>query len=139
MKDLELFKMSMDIDVRWGDMDAFQHVNNTVYLKWVEAARVEYLSKYIVEDLKGQRIGPILARTDIRYIYPITYPDTVTVGFRVAEIRDDRLLCECKIYSKKHQVLSAITYNTVMAYDFKEMRKVDVPIDWIMRIQAVEE
>jgi acyl-CoA thioester hydrolase len=140
MEDLDLFKLKIEIDVRWGDMDAFKHVNNTVYLKWVEAARVEYLREHIVgDDLRNHRLGPILARTDIRYIYPITYPDRVTVGFRVAEIRDDRLMCECKIYTHEHQRLSAIAYNTVMAYDFEAMRKADIPIGWIMKIQEVED
>lgn len=138
-KELKSFKLRLDIPVRWGDMDAFQHVNNTVYLKWVEHARVEYLRQHIISIFDKMTLGPILARQDIRYIFPITYPDTVIVGFRVAEIQEDRLLCESKIYSKKHQRLSAIAYNTIMAYDFNGLRKADIPVDWVMKIQDVED
>lgn len=138
-KELSSFKHQMEIDVRWGDMDAFQHVNNTVYLKWVEHARVEYLSTHIISVFNKMTLGPILARQDIRYIFPITYPDTVLVGFRVAEIQEDRLLCESKIYSKKYSRLSAIAYNTIMAYDFNSLRKADIPVDWVMKIQDVED
>ena len=34
--------VAVDRPVRWGDMDAFQHVNNTVYFRWFECARLEY-------------------------------------------------------------------------------------------------
>lgn len=138
-KDLKVFKLKLDIPVRWGDMDAFQHVNNTVYLKWVEHARVEYLRQHIISIFNKMTLGPILARQDIRYIFPITYPDTVTVAFRVVEIQDDRLLCESKIYSQKYERLSAIAYNTIMAYDFNALRKTDIPVDWVMKIQELED
>jgi acyl-CoA thioester hydrolase len=137
MKDLKDFNLTTEITVRWADMDVFKHVNNAEYVRWVECARVEYLMK-IAGDLKGNALGPILARTDIRYIFPITFPDTVIVGFRVMEIRDDRLICECKIFSKKYERLSAIAYNTIMAYDFNNLRKTDIPIEWVMNIQDFE-
>ena len=137
-KELQSFRLQVEIPVKWGDMDAFQHVNNTVYLRWIEHARVEYIAKVFNSDLRSTVLGPILARTDIRYIFPLTYPDTVVVGFRVSEIQDDRLICESKVFSSKHQRLSAICYNTIMAYDFRALNKTDIPVDWIMKIQDWE-
>jgi len=138
-KELESFKLQIELPVRWGEMDAFQHVNNSVYIKWVEQARVEYLRQNIIGAFNKMTLGPILSRQDIRYIFPITYPDTVIVGYRVTEIQEDRILCESKIYSKKYQRLSAISYNTIMAYDFNGLRKTDIPVDWVMKIQEVED
>jgi len=138
-KELSPFKLQLELPVRWGEMDAFQHVNNTVYLKWVEQARVEYLRRFVLGNLDQITMGPILARQDIRYIFPITYPDTVIVGYRVSEIQEDRLLCEAKIYSKKYERLSAIAYVTIMAYDFSALRKADIPVDWVMKIQEIED
>lgn len=138
--ELNAFKFKTEIDVRWGDMDAFQHVNNTVYVRWVEVARTEYIINHIIQDgMKTHNPGPILARTDIRYVFPVTFPDRVTVGFKVATIEDDRLICECKIFSQRHERLSAIAYNTIMAYDFDKLRKADIPVDWIMHIQDFED
>lgn len=138
-KELAPYKLRVDIPVKWGDMDAFQHVNNTVYLKWIEHARVEYLRLHVLGSLDKMSVGPILARQDIRYIFPITYPDTVIVGYRVAQIEEDRLLCEAKVWSKTHNRLSAIAYVTIMAYDFVGLRKADVPVDWVMKIQELED
>ena len=139
MKELDSYKLQMDIPVRWADMDAFRHVNNTIYLQWAEIARIAYLTKYITGSLENIALGPILSRQDCRYIFPIKFPDTVLVCFKVAEIQEDRLICECKVFSRKHGKLCAIIYNTIMAYDFIHLRKAEIPIDWVMKIQDIED
>ena len=139
MKDLDSYKVKLDVPVRWADMDAFRHVNNTIYLKWAEMARIEYLTKYITGSLDNITLGPILSRQDVRYIFPVKFPDTVLVCFKVVEIQEDRLICECKIFSKKYEKLSAIIYNTIMAYDFINLRKAEIPVDWVMKIQDIED
>lgn len=139
MKELAKYPVNLEIPVRWADMDAFKHVNNVIYLQWVEMARIEYITKYLTGDLNNISLGPILARQDCRYIFPVNFPDTVHVGCRVSEIQDDRLIFEAKIYSQKYEKLCAIVYNTVMAYDFVNLRKADIPVDWVMKIQDVEE
>ena len=138
MKELKDYPVKLEIPVRWSDMDAFVHVNNGIYLKWVEIARVEYFTKYITGDMNRVGLGIILAKQVCTYIFPITFPDTVHIGFRVVEILDDRLLCEAKIYSEKYKKLCAIAKNTVMAYNFTTLRKGDIPVDWIMKIQEIE-
>lgn len=139
LKELEKYNLKLEIDVRWADMDAFNHVNNAIYLKWVECARVEYLTNNVT-GLFGEKIlGPILARQDCRYIFPMKFPDTAIIGFRVNEIGEDRLLCEASVYSKKHQKLSAIVYNTVMAYNFQKLEKSYIPNEWIEKIENFEQ
>lgn len=139
MKELSKYPVQLEIPVRWADMDAFKHVNNVIYLQWAEMARIEYLTTHITGDLSNINLGPILARQDCRYIFPITFPDTVCLGCRVSEIQEDRLTFEVKIYSKKYNKLCAIVYNTVMAYDFVNLRKSEIPVDWVMKIQEIEE
>lgn len=70
--------LAVEIPVAWGDMDAFGHVNNAVFVRWFETARVDYL---IRAGLMGPRrpdgAGPILARVAVDYRAPVDYPDTV--------------------------------------------------------------
>ena len=42
---LQSFRAVIDIPVKWGDMDAFQHVNNTIYFRYFESVRIAYLEK----------------------------------------------------------------------------------------------
>ncbi len=126
------FKVTVEIPVQWGEMDSAQHVNNVIYLKWVEAARVKFFLELNGGKLVNQEnIGPIVAWQDCKYIYPIKYPDTVIVGIRKLEVLDDRLITEAKIFSKTHNRLAAISKQQCMAYDFKVRRKAPLPLNWI--------
>ncbi|WP_230968798.1 acyl-CoA thioesterase [Nitrogeniibacter aestuarii] len=65
--------------VRWGDMDAYAHVNNTVYFRYCEQARVEWVEAlgFPVHSEAGQ--GPVIINAACTFLVPITYPATVIV------------------------------------------------------------
>ena len=72
-------------------MDAFQHLNNVVYFRYFEDARITYFEKVgMLERMEAEGEGPILASTQCRYRIPITYPDQVSVGSCVRELTDGR-------------------------------------------------
>ena len=75
----------IEIPVAWGEMDSLGHVNNTVYLRWFESARIGYFREVgILERIQSEGIGPILARATLDFKIPVTYPDTVAVTTRVS-------------------------------------------------------
>jgi len=122
--------VTLELPVQWGNMDAAQHVNNTVYLRWMESARIEMFKKMHGGDFKFRRIVPILAWQDCKYIFPVTYPDTVVISLDIIELMEDRVLCEGKIYSKNHDRLAAISKTLLMAYDMEELKKHPFPEAW---------
>jgi len=131
------FPVKIKIPVRWGDMDAFEHVNNVAYIRWNEDARIAYMKK-LSKKLHDAKIGPILARQDIKYIYPVVFPDTIHIGIRVCEILKDRLIFETKMWSKKSMRLTAIVHSTVMAYSLDKKEKTDIPEKWLKEIKKIE-
>ena len=66
------------IPVRWGDMDAYGHVNNTVYFRFMEQARVEWCEEVGVEVRPGG-LGPVIINASCTFLIPMTYPGTVEV------------------------------------------------------------
>ncbi len=68
----------LEMDVRWGDMDALGHVNNTVYFRYMEQARVSWL-----ESLQGSIIegpsGPVIINASCTFLVPIVYPGRIVV------------------------------------------------------------
>ncbi len=125
---------SIEIPVQWGDMEAAQHVNNIVYLRWMESARLPLFTKLNAGKMEFAEIGPILAWQDCKYIFPVTYPDTVVVQLDVTSLKDDGIICTGKIYSKRHNKLAAISNKTTMAYDYRQMVKSEIPDSWKKRI-----
>lgn len=70
--------LSSLIPIRWGDMDAYGHVNNTVYFRYMEQARCEWLERlgYTVGPV-GE--GPVIVNAACTFLQPLTYPGTVEV------------------------------------------------------------
>ena len=127
--------VSLDVMVHWGDMDAMCHVNNIVYLKWVESTRLLLFEKLVDTTIGKEEIGPILAWSDMKYISPVVYPDTVHIDFNITEIGEDRLHGEAKLYSKAQNKLVALSKNTLKAYNLKLLKKAEIPEHWRTVIQ----
>ena len=57
----EKYNVISEFKVHWGDMDAAQHVNNLVYLKWSESGRIDYFKALCVStEFGASEKGPIL-------------------------------------------------------------------------------
>ncbi len=67
----------VELPLLWGDMDAFAHVNNTVYLRWFESARIAWFERAGIAGRGDGGVGPILASTHCRFVRPLTYPDVI--------------------------------------------------------------
>ena len=124
------------IHVQWGDMDALQHVNNTVYLRWVESTRLLLFDQLIDSTVGKAAIGPILAWQDIKYIAPVVYPDTVHVFFNITALEEDRIQGEAELFSMERNRLVALSKNTLMAYDTNARKKAAIPLHWQEKIEA---
>ncbi|MHB1427130.1 MAG: acyl-CoA thioesterase [Rhodocyclaceae bacterium] len=67
------------IPVRWGDMDALGHVNNTVYFRFAEQARIDWLVAQGIADIVNVEEGPVIINASCTFFKPITFPATVEV------------------------------------------------------------
>lgn len=127
----------MEVPVLWGEMDALQHVNNTVYFRYFENARIAYFEKLAVWDyMKRTGIGPILASTQCRFKIPLTYPDTVSIGTKVSDIGLDRLTMEYYVVSHKHQQIAAEGNGLIVIFNYHTNKKTELPTEIKERILA---
>jgi acyl-CoA thioester hydrolase len=68
----------IEVPVRWGDLDAFGHVNNTVFHRFIEEARVTWF-RALSTDWANETSAPILAAATVNYRRPIGWPETLRV------------------------------------------------------------
>ena len=134
------FPVRLSVPVAWGEMDAYQHLNNTVYLRHFESARVRYLELCGLEALKREeQIGGILRDTYCRFRAPVEYPDTLLVGGRVTEVGEDRFAMAYAIWSEGKKMLVAEGTGTVVCYDYRRQCKTPFPPSIVTRIRELEE
>src|SRR5215211_3005131 len=109
------FPVVVEQAVAWGEMDAYRHVNNVAYFRYFENARLEYFRRLGWEAFEAATgVGPILAATAARFRRPLTYPDTIAVGARVARVEADRLVLEHKIVSRRLGAVAAEGEGTIV-------------------------
>lgn len=125
--------------VDWGDMDSFQHVNNVVYIRYFENARVEYFQRmdwnaYLAET----GIGPILGTVQARFRRAVTYPDTLQVGVRVVSMDVDRYTMDYRIVSTKQDDLVTTGDTVVVTFDYRAGTKTAIPEEMRKRIERIE-
>lgn len=141
-KELQAFAFRTEIKVQWGELDAANHVNNTVYLRWFETARVDYLQALgypIIQDESENNLpGIILGKQDCKYLFPVTFPDTIIAGLTITELQTDRFVAHCKMFSTRHQRLVAIANATCVLYDYKKLQKAVMPEEFRRRVEALE-
>jgi acyl-CoA thioester hydrolase len=143
MADQELlsnFPVRVEFPIAWGDMDAFQHVNNTRYFRFFEDARIAYFERTgLIEDsgLPGG-IGPILAETSCRFKYPVTYPDTMHVGARVVSLGQDRFEMVYRVVSESAQRVAAEGKALVVSFDYAAGEKAPLPDEWVEHVENIE-
>ena len=71
--------------IRWGDMDAMGHVNNTVYFRFMEQARISWFNALVPEREAWQSTGIVIVNASCNYKRAITYPGTVEIRLLVGE------------------------------------------------------
>ena len=81
------YPASVRIEVRYRDLDPLGHVNNAVYLSYLELARVRYFERLgVLGGALGRGEAPVVARVEVDYRRPIYLGDTVWVGARVVRV-----------------------------------------------------
>jgi acyl-CoA thioester hydrolase len=137
---LKEYKIIVECRVNWGDMDAFRHVNNVVYFRYLENARVAYGEKAGTADrMETEGLGPILKWTDCKYIRPMAYPDTALVGTRALGIEGGELKMGYTVVSAAQNAVAAVGASIGVFYDYRNRRRIDFPDDVIERMEKLEE
>jgi acyl-CoA thioester hydrolase len=134
------FPTVIDLPVAWGEMDSLRHVNNVVYFRYFENARIAHFEKLGVWEFMNQTgIGPILASIQCKFKIPLTYPDTVSVGTRISRIEEDRFVMEYRAVSHKAQATAAEGEGVIVSYNYRENKKTPLPEELKQRIRALEQ
>ena len=128
------FKIVCDVQVRFSDTDALGHVNNAVYLSYLESARVDYLRE-LLGARKIEELGVIIARVEIDYKSPAFHHETLRVGCRVEEIGGSSIKMDYRIEDKESGRLVALAKSVLVTYDYVNARVVRVSDEWRQKME----
>lgn len=136
---LDNFPVIIQTNVAWGEMDSFQHVNNIVYFRYFETGRMAYFERINFADPNAHNgIAPILAHTQCRFRKALTYPDTISIGACVTEIKMDRFTMALCVFSHRLQKIAAEGTAEIVVFNYRENKKATLPEAVRKSITALE-
>ena len=110
--------------VVWGDMDAFGHVNNVMYYRYVESARLAYIER---TGILSSDILTVVASNQCKYLKPVFYPDQLSIGARIEELRNSAFRMHYLLWSEQQQSIVAEAEAVIVCVDKVNMQKTLIP------------
>lgn len=123
---MQNFKYSQEIEVRYADLDTMRHVNNAIYLTYIEQARSGYLATACQWDWNS--LGMVLAKTDINYRRPIHFHHSPVVWIRTTKLGKSSITQEVVITEKDRNTLIYADATIILVHiDHKTGRPLPLP------------
>lgn len=136
---METFPFYMPIQVRYGDLDAQWHVNNSKFLTYIEQSRFGYLLAAGLWNGKDfLEVGLIVADVHVAYTAPIELLQQVRVGVRVAHIGNKSLRFEYQVEDQTSGAVLARAETVMVSYDYHSKTSRPVPESWRSKIAAFQ-
>ena len=117
------FPFHYKLKTRWKDMDAFGHVNNAVFLSYIEDARITFFKRW---NLYDEKRSIIMASAKIDYLRQIDHPSYLIVGERISRVGRKSFDIESAVFIKDETDAVATSMVTCVCFDYEKNESVSV-------------
>ncbi|AWN43877.1 acyl-CoA thioesterase [Methylobacterium durans] len=121
------FPRRVVLGTRWGDNDAYGHVNNVVYYAFFDTAVNGCLIEAGLLDIAGSSVIGLVVETGCRYFSGIAFPDRVTAGVRVAHLGRSSVRYEIALFREAEDRAAAQGHFVHVYVDRETRRPVPLP------------
>jgi acyl-CoA thioester hydrolase len=118
----------LTVPVLWSDLDALGHVNNVIFFRWIETARVDYMERrgLMSGDWMGS-VGPIVAAANLNFRRQVNYPGRVVVTTRCVKTGTSSFTLEHVLSAEAEGETVADGTTVIVLYDYAARRPVPLP------------
>lgn len=117
---LSSFAVIYPLNIEWGDMDAFNHVNNVMYYEYAQRARIFFQAQ---AGLFDEATRTVVAASSCQYYKPVTYPDVLWIGVRAKKVGNTSVVHEYVYYSTAQDAVVAIGDSVLVFFSQDGMAK----------------
>jgi acyl-CoA thioester hydrolase len=137
MREMEGYRFVHARDVEFRDVDVAGHVNNAVYVTYLETARIAYLIDALGAEF-AYELSLILASITVDFRSPARFPERLEIGARVTRVGTKSFVMEHEIRGGDGRLVLEAS-SVLVAYDYEASASMAVPEDWRTRLAAFEE
>jgi acyl-CoA thioester hydrolase len=119
--------LKLELRIDWSEMDLFGHVNNIAFMKYVQAARVNYWEQIGLTQMHArENHGPMLASSSCVFLKPLFYPGRVRIETKLEFIKTASFGLHHKLHNDKGELV-AEAHDVVVMYNFNTQLKMEIP------------
>jgi acyl-CoA thioester hydrolase len=117
------------IQVKWGEMDSLGHVNNTVFFRYSEDGRIDYIHRVTAEGDGASQSngGPILADLQCSFLLQLRFPADIEIGTRASRLGRSSLNLEQCLFRVGSEEAIAVFKNVIVWFDFGAQTSMRIP------------
>ncbi len=104
MKEKTEFHHSIPVQIRFNDVDMFGHLNNTVYVQFLDQGKYAYFRQFMDGPFGSTPTAPVIANINVDYIEPAHIDDRLSVCTAITSVGDSSLVLEQIIEDDSHRV-----------------------------------
>ena len=134
---MEGYRFVLPREVEFRDIDAADHVNNAVYLTYLETARIRYLLEVLGADF-AYELSLVLAHVSLDFRSPARFPRDARDRLRVPRVGTKSFDMEHEIRGGDGRLVLEAS-SVIVAYDYEANASMLVPEEWRTRLDAYEE
>ena len=135
----DAFHVWITLDVRWGDMDAFGHVNNATYFTYCESARIRYFDELDLDQYREQDShGPAIVTATCNFHRQVHYPATLEAGVRVVRMGRTSFTHDYVVLRQGTDEVVADGTSVVVWVDYDAGKSIPVPEKLKERIREID-
>ncbi len=133
------FKAFRPIGTRWSDNDVYGHVNNVVYYSWFDTAVNGLLIDKGAIDIHNGKVIGLVIETQCNYFAPLSFPENVVAGIRVAHIGSSSVRYEVGLFPEDAAQTCAARGHFIHVYvDRQTRRPVPLPSELLSVLETLK-
>ncbi|WP_150767439.1 acyl-CoA thioesterase [Pseudomonas fluorescens] len=121
------FRRFTHMPTRWGDQDAYGHVNNVVYYSYCESAITAFLVEQGTLDVASSPVIGLIVNSSCSYFAPICFPDQVSVGMRISHLGNSSARYELALFRNDEHEAAAAAHIVYVYVDRASNTSVPIP------------
>jgi len=123
MQSIADYSQHYELKTRWKDIDSFGHVNNAIFLTYIEDARIMYFKRWNVTEKKRSLI---VASIKIDYLRQIVHPSDLIVGQKISRIGNSSFDIQSAIFLHNDPKPAANSVVSCVCFDYQQNKSVPV-------------
>lgn len=132
------FHHTIDIQIRFNDVDCFGHVNNNAYFAYYDLGKEAYLTDVLKEDFRTSKVVPVVANINADFFQPILFGDKIQVQTAITHIGNKSFTLLQEAVNKDTEAVVCRCTSVMVCFNTKTGLPQELPDEYRMSITSYE-